>query len=176
MARQGGTWHCMGVVPRYASFLELAGGVPVDWTARPAGGRPEPERLLDAALLDGAVGTMTVDMSVSLDPFDSRRIADNLVSSASGYCGCGTHTPNKDRPGQLGADVTRSFAERGYEVVGSDSVPGVGRGRVEVYPHPALLVLLGTDYRVKYQAGKARKFWPELTAAECRAEVVGVWA
>ena len=57
----------------------------------------------------------------------------------------------------------------------SDSVPGRGRTLVEVYPHPALLVLLGEDYRVKYKAGKARKFWPELTAGECRVEVVAVW-
>ena len=142
------------------------------------GGLPDPERLLVAAeaLLGEPVGTVTVDMPVSSHPFETRRVADNLVSAAYGRFGCGTHTPNKIRPGPLGRELTRAFTGRGYEVAGADTVPGGKPALVEVYPHPALLVLLGVDYRVKYKAGKARKFWPELNAAECRAEVVLVWA
>jgi len=177
LIRRGERWHCTGVAPSYAAFLDLAEGIPVDWSVRPTGGLPEPGRLLDAtgALLEGEVGTVTVDMPVSLAPFNSRRVGDNLVSSAYGRYGCGTHTPNNDRPGRLGADLTRAFAERGYGVAGADAVPGESRALVEVYPHPALLVLLGEEYRVKYKVGKARKFWPELTAGECRAEVATVW-
>jgi predicted RNase H-like nuclease len=177
LSRRGEGWHCAGVAPSYVAFLNLAEGIPVDWSARPAGGLPEPARLLDAAgaLLGGEVSTVTVDMPVSLVPFDSRRVGDNLISSEYGRYGCGTHTPNKDRPGRLGADLTRAFAKRGYGVAGADAVPGESRALVEVYPHPALLVLLGEEYRVKYKAGKARKFWPELTAGERRAAVVTVW-
>ena len=178
IGHRNGDWWCAGVAPSHSAFFQLAQGVAVDWFARPVGEPPEPGRLLVAAetLLDEEVGTVAVDMPVSSEPFTSRRVADNLLSSAYGRYGCGTHTPNKIRPGQLGAEMTRAFADHGYEVAGADAAPGESPALVEVYPHPALLVLLDTNYRVKYKAGKARKFWPELSAAEGRAEVVTVWA
>src|SRR5438552_1783477 len=44
---------------------------------------------------------------------------------------------------------------------------------VEVYPHPALLTLLGRPYRVPYKVSKASRYWPDATPAERRASLLG---
>ena len=31
---------------------------------------------------------------------------------------------------------------------------------IEVYPHPAVLKLLGRDYRVPYKVGRSTRYWP----------------
>jgi predicted RNase H-like nuclease len=46
---------------------------------------------------------------------------------------------------------------------------------VEVYPHPALLVLLNAPYRVPYKIAKAGRYWPDLSPAERRRKVVETW-
>src|SRR5262249_41153875 len=46
---------------------------------------------------------------------------------------------------------------------------------VEVYPHPALLVLMAVDYRVPYKVSRARRYWPALTAPERRRRLVRMW-
>ncbi len=35
-----------------------------------------------------------------------------------------------------------------------------------MYPHPALLTLLGRDYRIPYKVSKSTKYWPHATVQE----------
>jgi predicted RNase H-like nuclease len=39
-------------------------------------------------------------------------------------------------------------------------------GTIEVFPHPALLVLLDRTYRVPYKVGKSSRYWKGATVAE----------
>jgi predicted RNase H-like nuclease len=43
---------------------------------------------------------------------------------------------------------------------------------LEVYPHPALLRLLGARYRLPYKVGNRRKYWPDAAPDERLARVL----
>jgi len=148
------------LAPSYESFLALANGIPVDWSAkRFDGSRVEAGALLEAAakLASAPVDLVTIDMPMATVPITQRRTADNLISKAFGARGCSTHSPGK-RPGKLGNDLTRQFKESGFEVA-TATVPVGTRGRlVEVYPHPALLSLLHREERVKYKVAKSSQY------------------
>jgi predicted RNase H-like nuclease len=57
------------------------------------------------------------------------------------------------------------FLSAGYQlaVVGTALNP---RQVIEVYPHAAVLRLLGAGYRVPYKIGRIRQYWPDATPAD----------
>lgn len=103
---------------------------------------------------------------MATEPFSSRRAADRAVSREFGSRNCSTHSPSAERPGPLGAGISREFQTAGYPLrttAGEGlSAPAV----LEVYPHPALLSLLERPSRVPYKVSKARKYWPGASAGE----------
>ena len=99
-----GSWECVALAPSYDSFVELAAGNPVRWQDPTTTVRFDPEELLGAAerLLGGErVTVVSVDMPLSNVDIVGRREADNAISRAFGGRGCGTHSPNLDRPGRV---------------------------------------------------------------------------
>jgi predicted RNase H-like nuclease len=171
-------WKCVGLAPSYSQFIELANGTPVDWSKAPSTGRPDVDALMGAArtLLDGeAVDLVTIDMPVSLTPIRKRREADSAVSVKFGSKGCSTHSPSDVRPGELGGQLTERFKELGYRVATVETPVGSTFVLAEVYPHPALLHLLGKDFRFKYKIGRASEYWPDKTPADRRRRIVKNW-
>ena len=166
MVSHGKIWHCVGVAPSYEAFLELSGGVPVDWNARRFyGSVPEVTLLLDAAsrLAGASVDVVTIDMPVATVPIIGRREADKVISRTYGGRGCPTHSPSSTRPGKLGESLTKQFKAVGY-CIATNGEPAARTMRlVEVYPHPALLSLLKYEYRVRYKVAKSLSYWPETT-------------
>ena len=47
------------------------------------------------------------------------------------------------------------------------------RGLIEVYPHPALLSLLGIDKRATYKVGKTSSYWPGMPLAQRLDNIAG---
>jgi len=47
---------------------------------------------------------------------------------------------------------------------------------IEVYPHPALLVLMDAPYRVQYKVSKAGRYWPKVPPSERRRKLVETWS
>lgn len=87
VAKLTGRWRSLCVAPSYASFLDHAEGVPVDWIAgRFQGDNPDLGKLLPAAakIAGKDVDVVSVDMPVSTVPFSGRRVADNAISRAFG--------------------------------------------------------------------------------------------
>jgi len=171
-------WKCVGLAPSYGQFIELAKGTSVDWTKVPSAGRPDVDALLDAArtLLDGeAVDLVTIDMPVALTVIRKRREADSAVSQKFGSKGCSTHSPSEVRPGEVGSQLTERFKELGYTVATVETPVGSTYVLAEVYPHPALLHLLGKDFRFKYKIGRASEYWPEKSPADRRRRIVKNW-
>lgn len=158
----GSTWECLAVAPSYQSFLESAAGTPIDWSARPIAGLPDPPALLKAArrVAGVDVDVVTIDMPVSTVPFAGRRTADDEVSRKFGNRGCSTHTSNPERPGPLGAQLSAAFRDLGYSIATRATPVGTPKCLVEIYPHPALLALLGRPRRVPYKVSKSGKYWP----------------
>lgn len=136
---------------------------------------PDPSLLIGACVRQSGSPPelVAIDMPLSMAPITGRRVADDLVSRAYGARHCGTHTPSAARPGVI-ADALRSgFAALGYPLA---TQSGTSRGLVEVYPHPALVELIGAPRRLEYKVGKMRRYWPRQTAAERRTNLLSVWS
>jgi len=165
LVKQGpACWECVAVAPSYDSFVGIGNGTPVNWNARksPRGSQPDPAKLLDVAhrlLGSTRVSLVTVDLPVATIPIADRRVADNSLSRAFGQNGCGTHSPNSDRPGLVGIALKDGFAGNGFPIAAADCPVGTPHRLVEVYPHPALLRLLNVTFRVCYKVSKRRDYW-----------------
>jgi predicted RNase H-like nuclease len=149
---------------------------PVNWSEKPPAGSTTVRELLDAAgRLAGDLmpDVVTVDMPIATVRFSGRRQADRLISQAFGAFGCSTHSPTAARPGSVGRTLSGGFESAGFNIATAQErvVPGL----VEVYPHPALLSLMNATYRVPYKVAKRGRYWPTLTTAGRRRELVGKW-
>jgi predicted RNase H-like nuclease len=81
------------------------------------------------------------------------------VSKAFGGQGCSTHSPSPERPGLLSEQIRDGFQECGFRLATSiDAL--TSHALIETYPHPALLSLMNSDYRVRYKVTKTAKYWP----------------
>jgi predicted RNase H-like nuclease len=164
VAGESGKWQCLCVAPSYDSFLACATGQQVDWRAgKFKGSLPDVGRLISAARsIAGEEPTLVaIDMPVSHIEFSDRRRSDQAVSEVFGGKGCSTHSPSSTRPGSLGAKLMADLDKAGYPLATcSDAGNRSGHRTIEVYPHPALLILLNRFYRVPYKVSKSSKYWP----------------
>ncbi len=157
-------WVCVAVAPSYETFLRLADGETVNWDAPTQGSEPVPSDLLQAArkLLDGSdMKVVAVDMPVSNVVIRGRRAADNRISEEyGGKKKCGTHSPRPSRPGKISTAVSIGFGKLGFHIATERTPAGTESRLVEVYPHPALLSLLGLEVRFMYKVSKSSRYWP----------------
>ncbi|MGE3509193.1 MAG: DUF429 domain-containing protein [Vicinamibacterales bacterium] len=163
---EGAQWRCLAAAPSYDSFVACAANAPIDWSAkRFKGAAPDVGALLVAArrLAGTDVDLVALDMPVASVAFTSRRVADEAISKAFGGRGCSAHSPSAVRPGELGAELTRQLQAAGYQLATQTFLSGTGPQFIEVYPHPALLALLGAAYRVPYKVQKSSRHWPGLS-------------
>jgi len=177
VVEQGARWRCAGLAPSYDAFLALADGRGVDWDGPPPrGSLPDAAALLAAAarLAPGAeVAVIAADLPLAHTPIVRRRAADDAVSRAFGARGCGVHSPSSERPGPLADRLREALAALGYPLA---TAPGPAqRAVLEVYPHTALLALLGLDYRLPYKLSRARRYWPEETPVARRGLLLVAW-
>jgi predicted RNase H-like nuclease len=143
----------------------------VDWNAaKMPGSGPSVKRLLEATsrLTDAHVSVVAIDMPVATIPITGRRVADNDISKTYGSRKCSTHSPSIGRPGDMGAALSRDFQSIGYQIATTSDPPGSLNRLVEVFPHTALLSLLGRQERVRYKVSKASKYWPNLPTSQRR--------
>lgn len=174
-----GRWRCVGLAPSFAEFEALARGTPVSWE-----GPPGPVGSFDAARLVAAAGLLApglelavvaVDMPLSRRPITGRRPGDDEVSRVFGARGCGTHTPSAQRPGPMAAALRDGFAAVGIPLRTHDGAAPATPALLEVYPHTALLALVGASYRVEYKASKTRTYWPEASLEGRQQKLAEVW-
>lgn len=166
LAETNSIWHCLALAPSYDQFINQCLTKNMDWTSAPRGSLPDIGQLLAACKhrLDGQqIDIVTIDMPVSRGPIHTRRDADQTVSKTFGGQGCGTHSPNQIRPGPLGAAITDGFCAHGYPVATCETPSRAAAHLIEVYPHPALLKLLGVSWRVPYKVAKSNRYWPKTT-------------
>ena len=108
---------------------------------------------------------VTLDMPVSTVPIVGRRAAESRVSMEFGNRGCAAHSPGTERPGKLGAILSAAFGKHGYSIATTRTPPGTPGRLVEVYPHTALLALVGQQYRVPYKVSRSSRYWPKTSVA-----------
>jgi predicted RNase H-like nuclease len=76
-------------------------------------------------------------------------------------------------PGRV-SSAAKDFNLAGYPLLtrSTDEAPGV----VEVYPHPALIELMGAERRLPYKATKARAYWEWASPAQRRDLLWREWS
>jgi predicted RNase H-like nuclease len=143
--------------------LDWESGRQIEWASgRFEGTAPDVKALLAAGrLISGAeVELIAIDMPVATIPFVGRRVADDAVSKAFGAQGCSTHSPSTQRPGELGSRFMEDLKYFGYPLATANGVVGTLHRTIEVYPHPAILSLVESSYRIPYKVGKSSAYWP----------------
>lgn len=172
VVQQAGRWCLRAVAPSYAHFLALGRGERLE--GAPAGTLPDVAALLDAArrLAKARIGLIAIDMPLSREPIVGRRESDNAIARAFGARHCATHSPSAARPGALSDALCADFAAAGYPLRTADAQAG---GLIEVYPHPALVVLAGAARRLPYKAGNSAKYWPGESIAVRRELLRAQW-
>lgn len=180
MTEYDSCWRCVGLAPSYDTFIALATGKPVDWSARRiAGTAPDPAALLAAAqtlLADEKVDVVAVDMPLALTLIGGRRAADDQVARAFGAYGCSPHSPNPVRPGKIGQQLQEGFAACGFQLMTATTASGSLPALIEVYPHPALVALLSAPYRIPYKVGRSKRYWPSASPATRREALLTQFA
>jgi predicted RNase H-like nuclease len=157
-------WKCIAAEPSYADFLVRAGLDSQNLDGPSPNTIPNPGALLSAAtkLLSGErIDVVAVDIPVANVPISGRRAADNAISSEFGANWCGTHSPGSERPGKVGTRISEGFCKLGYPVATAETPVGEKPKLIEVFPHVALLRMVGATSRVPYKVGKSKKYWPE---------------
>lgn len=167
-------WECLALAPSYASFLAEV----CNWRVKPTGEPPDCDALIAACkrIAGRAPDVIAIDMPLARGPFSSRRVADNEISRAYASRGLGVHTPNELRPGPIAETMRLGFAKHGYTVATASTEPGTARALIEVFPHAAVIELLGADYRVPYKLSRAAQYWPELDIVARRRKLLRQWA
>jgi predicted RNase H-like nuclease len=174
-----GKWECVALAPSYAQFLTFTKGREIDWNEVPSGGQAPPDKLLNRCrtLLQGQdVTVVAVDMPISRAPIFKRRAADNAISKKFGANRCAAHSPSSNRPGTVGRTFCEGFVRLGYDLATMTDQQLLGQSLIEVYPHTALLRLLGENERLKYKATKTSKYWKGESLENRRNCLLGVWA
>lgn len=169
-----GRWALRAVAPSYDHFLALGRGAPCDGVA--GGSVPDAAALLAAAqrIAGTAVSLVAIDMPLSHEPITGRRPSDNAIARVFGARHCSTHSPSVLRPGALSDTLRADFAAAGYPLLTDPGGTGAG-GLIEVYPHPALVILAGAARRLPYKVGNTAKYWPGEPIAVRRRRLLAEW-
>ena len=115
---------------------------------------------------------IAVDMPVSLHEISGRRAADSAISRTFGAKGCSTHSPTKRRPGPLADKFRTTCYQVGFQLATSTTPVGSQSSLIEVYPHTALLELLGLDFRLPYKVEKSSRYWKGETVQKRKSNIV----
>lgn len=152
-----GRWECLAVEAGYLEFAKKSG--PTSKTL--SNGKEIAASLLEAAseMAKVPIGLVVADIPLARGRILGRRCADREVSKAFGGQGCSTHSSSSERPGLLSEQLRDGFQEYGFQLATSVD-KRTSRALIETYPHPALLSLMNSDYRVPYKATKTAKYWP----------------
>lgn len=169
VAGEGSEWRTLCVAPSYEAFIARASGHKVDWQSGSFNGSvPDVRRLLTAARSIAGIDAnlVAVDMPLATVPITGRRKADRAISQAFGARGCSTHSPSTTHPGPTGTKLMADLTNAGFTLFTSSVLAPLKQGLIEVYPHPALLVLLDRAYRVPYKVSKSSKYWKNASVTE----------
>ena len=110
-------WRLVAADSCYSDFLARPSGPSIK---SPAAGNltPAPARLISTCVrLCGVAPTVVaVDMPLSRETIDGRRVSDTEVSRAFGAKQCATHSPSEKRPGDVSHKLRADFEATGYHM------------------------------------------------------------
>ena len=127
----------------------------IDWNTFIAGSKPDFPTILNYSKVQGwDIDLVALDIPLSPEAINGRRVADQQVSSSYGGRDASTHSPNKDRPGEISVEIFQQLTEALFIWNGDVSK---SKSFIEVYPHTAIIELFKYDYRLKYKVDVSAK-------------------
>lgn len=171
LIRRGARWQAVSIAASYEQFCDDNSKV-----SRCAVSVIDVPRLLSVCnpQLEGAKLTVVaVDMPLSIERINGRRLADRKVSSLFGHCQCAVHSPSAERPGKTGDRLHQGFAREGFSLAATGRKPDLAL--LEVYPHVALLGLTGRSKRLPYKTGKTTAYWRGVSIEVRKQRLIGEW-
>jgi predicted RNase H-like nuclease len=154
---ESGKWESVAVAESYQAFLSL----PKLPSTQNVAGKIPVRGLIDKAkeLAGVDITLVAADIPLSREPILGRRYADDLISRLFGSLGCSAHSPSVVRPGRISEEIRDGFQKCGFQLATSTCcLPE--HALIETFPHPALLSLMNTRYRLAYKVAKSTKYWP----------------
>jgi predicted RNase H-like nuclease len=154
-----GQWTCISAAPSLALFSSAV-GLPLPPT-------PTLQSLLSNAVTASGMLTrqplriIAIDLPLSYVPITGRRPCDDSVSRRFGRNGCSSHTPSSLRPGVISGVYLNTFSAAGFQLATLQKRWATAE-LIEVYPHPAILTLLKSHFRLPYKVTRTVKYWPAL--------------
>ena len=119
------------------------------------------------------IKVVAVDMPLAHSHITRRREADNQISRMFGHSKCAVHSPTVIRPGAFGRRMHEHFSDAGFRLVTQLDSPSPAL--IEVYPHVALLGMMGVPERLPYKAAKSGKYWPGTPLPDRKRRLVQEW-
>jgi predicted RNase H-like nuclease len=167
----------LACAPSYDSFVARSRGEPVGYEAVSGGIADVAEILRAARSIGGAhdAAVVAVDMPLATTSITKRRVADDAVAREFGRRGCSPHTPSAVRPGPISDALRTALESSGFPLATADVPVRTTPALLEVYPHPALLTLLGGSYRTPYKLARVRRYWKGADAATRNANLANEW-
>jgi len=161
----------------YEEFCQITADGKIDWPARVHGSAPNIPALLAVCekLTGRTPNVIALDIPIGPRLINGRRTADKMVTKAYITRKAGTHSPTAQRPGPISRMLFEQLTQRGCEWLNAEASSQQNKNArifIEVYPHPAIIELLGLDERLKYKVSKLQKYWPELDRDQRRISVV----
>ena len=171
VCEESGDWSLEAVAGSYRDFVSLTDVAPANQDEQ-----SNLQFILDAVrqITSCQLCMVAVDMPLANSQIVRRRHADNIVSKNYGRFGCGTHTPTSDRPGKISSDLRAFFEACDFKLRTSNEPEQLSL--IEVYPHPALVVLTNAEFRLPYKVGKIREYWKQLSSSERRQRLLLEWS
>lgn len=173
---QRGRPRLLRVARSYEEFCRMHNNNGIDWSTKVLGSEPNIPALL--AVCEKIAGAMpnviALDIPIGPQFITGRRAADKMVTRAYISRKAGTHSPTAKRPGPISQMLFEQLSACGFGWLHAGASPFHSQNShvfIEVYPHPALIELLGLDERLKYKVSKLQKYWPDLEGDKRRAAV-----
>ncbi|MGH7598919.1 MAG: DUF429 domain-containing protein, partial [bacterium] len=140
------------VARSYKEFCGMNDNSGIDWSTKVHGSEPDiPALLAVCKKIAGAVpNVIALDIPIGPQFITGRRAADRMVTSAYISRKAGTHSPTANRPGPISRMLFEQLSGCSFEWLHAKSTISQNKKShvfIEVYPHPAIIELLGLDER-----------------------------
>lgn len=136
------------------------GGKPI-WKNRVEGSMPNFSKIVESCRQK--VDLIALDIPLSPQGITGRREADNAISREYGKKKVSTHSPSRNRPGELAEIIFNQLTENGF---GWENEYKKTPAFIEVYPHVAIIEFFDCKERFQYKVQKTKDYWPNTSLNE----------
>lgn len=159
--------HSCDILRAGRSFDEFISGS-INWNEKVTGSEPKLDEIIDCCKeYISLPNIISIDMPIANYKIETRRFCENQISVTYGGKGASTHSPTKERPGNISVSYFEQLTKLRYVWKTKDSNI-IGDSFIEVFPHTAIIEYLNLNYRYEYKVSKKNSYktWKHLSSEE----------